>query len=101
MARVHRYVLRRRRFLNPISSQANSYIAVLAESSYGGEERTGTYIITLADCRRIIELDFSLYSAQARRDSLRKIDLLLDTLTAFRKALYQESCLIEKKLRER
>ena len=54
-------------------------------------------MITLADCRRQIELEFSLGTAQNRRQSLAKIDLLMEILSAFRDALREEAGLIEEK----
>jgi hypothetical protein len=51
-------------------------------------------MLSLADCRRRIELEFSLGTARARRASLAKLDLLIDVLTAFRQALVTEAQLI-------
>ena len=53
-------------------------------------------MITLADCRRQIQLEFFLATPQVRRQSLAKIDLLIDVLTAFRTALGEEAKLIAK-----
>ncbi len=53
-------------------------------------------MITLADCGRQIQLEFFLGNTQARRQSLKKIDLLIDVLTTFREALTEEATLIEK-----
>lgn len=50
--------------------------------------------MSLADCRRRIEIEFSLGTARARRQSLAKVDLLIDVLNAFRKALVKEAQLI-------
>jgi hypothetical protein len=64
------------------------------ESSQDGTYKDGHYMITLADCRRIIELEFFLGTARDRRRSLAKIDLLLEVLTAFRVAIHEEARLI-------
>jgi len=53
-------------------------------------------MLTIADCRRRIQLEFFLGTKQARRRSLRKINLLIDVLTRFRDALIRERDLIEK-----
>lgn len=92
-----RYSCRKRHFLNSILTDHTSYIAVLCESSCDGDNANGLYMITIADCRRIVELDFSLHSAKYRKQSLHKIDRLIDTLGAFRVALHKEAELISKK----
>jgi hypothetical protein len=66
------------------------------ESSDGGEYRLGHYMLSLADCRRRIELEFFLGTARARRQSLAKLDLLLQVLNAFRTALSSEAQLISE-----
>jgi hypothetical protein len=53
-------------------------------------------MITIADCRRRIQLEFFLGTKHARRLSLRKIDLLIDVLTRFRDGLIKEIELIEQ-----
>ena len=59
-----------------------------------GAVRNGHNMITIGDCRRVIELEFFLGSARDRQRSLAKIDLLLDVLTAFRAAIQEEAKLI-------
>jgi hypothetical protein len=66
------------------------------ESSDKGKERFGNYLLTIADCRRSIRLEFFLGTEENRRRSLKKINLLIDTLIRFRDALKRESDLIEK-----
>jgi hypothetical protein len=51
-------------------------------------------MVTIADCRRRIQLEFFLGTVRARRESLRKLDLLLKVLSSFRKALLAEAQLI-------
>jgi hypothetical protein len=48
-------------------------------------------MLTIADCRRRIQLEFFLGSVRARRESLRKLDLLLKVLGSFRNALLAEA----------
>ena len=44
-------------------------------------------MVTLADCRRRIQLEFFLGTKQTRRISLAKIDVLINVLTEFRDQL--------------
>jgi len=53
-------------------------------------------MLTMADCRRRIQLEFFLGTIRARRESLRKIDLLIQQLEQFRTALRTEAGLIEQ-----
>jgi hypothetical protein len=53
-------------------------------------------MLTLADCRRRIQLEFFLGTLRARRESLRKIDLLIKHLEQFRTTLRTEAGLIEQ-----
>jgi hypothetical protein len=64
------------------------------ESSRGGEYKWGHYMLTIADCRRRIQLEFFLGTVRARRESLRKLDLLLKVLGSFRSALLAEAQVI-------
>ena len=90
------FTLRKRLFLNPISTGFTSYILAEVESSQDGVYKYGNYLLTLADCKRIIQFEFFIGTKQARRIALRKIDLLIDVLTQFRDALQKEIALIEK-----
>ena len=90
------FSFRKRMFLNPVSTGHTSYILAEAESSHDGEYKWGHYMVTLADCRRRIQLEFFLGTASSRRASLKKINLLIKVLTAFRDALTKEMALIEK-----
>lgn len=89
------FILRKRAFLNPVSTGQTSYILVEVESSKNGEYRWGTNMLTIADCRRVIRLEFFLGTKRQRRLALAKIDLLIKLLTIFRKALVKEVGLIE------
>jgi hypothetical protein len=90
------YTLRKRLFLNPTSTGHTSFILAEVESSQDGAYRHGNYLLTLADCKRMIHLEFFLGTRQARRLSLRKINLLINVLTRFRDRLHKEFELIEK-----
>src|SRR5215211_1865438 len=95
MKRKSLFTYRKRSFLNSISTGHTSYISAEAESSHNGEYKWGNYLLTLADCKRAIRIEFFLGSARSRRQSLAKINLLIDTLTGFRDALVREIALIE------
>lgn len=82
---------RKRVFLASISTGHTSYILAEVESSRGGEYKWGHCMLTIADCRRRIQLEFFLGSVRARRESLKKLDLLLKVLGAFRKVLIAEA----------
>src|ERR1044072_46875 len=90
------YTLRKRLFLDPISTGITSYILAEIESSRDGAYKWGNYLLTLADCKRIIQYEFFVGTKEARRIALRKINLLIDVLTQFRDALQKEIALIEK-----
>ena len=94
------FTYRKRVFLSPVSTGYTSYVFAEAESSDGGEYKLGNYILILADCRRRIEFEFFLGTARHRRQSLAKLDLLLDVLKAFRAALNKEAQLITDHERE-
>jgi hypothetical protein len=87
---------RKRVFLASISTGHTSYILSEAESSRGGEYKWGHYMLTMADCRRRIQLEFFLGTIRARRESLRKLDLLIRHLEQFRTALRTEAGLIHQ-----
>ena len=90
------YTLRKRLFLNPTSTGQTSFILAEVESSQDGAYKWGNYLLTLADCKRVIKFEFFLGTKQARRIAIRKINLLIDVLTRFRDALTREIALIEK-----
>ena len=87
---------RKRSFLNPVSTDQVSYVHAVVESSRDGEYPWGANMLTIADCRRSVQLEFFLGTKRARRVSLAKIDLLLNILTRFRAALVSEIAAIEK-----
>src|SRR5689334_9033901 len=93
------FTFRKRSFLNPASTGYTSYIFAEVESSQDGAYKWGNYLLTIADCKHRIELEFFLGTKQARRITLRKINLLIDVLTRFRDALQKEIALIEKEER--
>ena len=93
---MNTYTFRKRTFLNPESTNTTSHILVFVESSRDGKNKWGGNFLILADCSRSVEFEFCLGNAEHRRLSLKKINLLIDTLSDFREALTTESKLIEK-----
>ncbi|HSE24693.1 MAG TPA: hypothetical protein VLB68_23730 [Pyrinomonadaceae bacterium] len=87
---------RKRVLLASVSTGHTSYIRTEVESSQGGEYKWGDCMLTMADCRRRIQLEFFLGTLRARRESLRKIDLLMQQLEQFRTALRTKAGLIEQ-----
>src|SRR5919107_4352348 len=91
---MNKLFFRKRVFLASISTGHTSYILAEVESSRGGENKWGHCMLTIADCRRRVQLEFFLGTVRARRESLRKLDLLLNVLNSFRKVLLAEAQLI-------
>ena len=89
------FSFRKRVFLNPISTGHTSYILAEIESSHDGGNKWGHCVVTLADCRRRIQLEFFLGTKRSRRLSLAKIERLIKILTAFRDQLRKEANQIE------
>jgi hypothetical protein len=85
-----------RGFLTPDYRSDTSYIHAEIECTYDGKVIHGTNVLTIADCRRSIQLEFFLGNPDARKESLEKIQLMVDVLTEFRDALKYQIDLIEK-----
>ena len=94
------FTFRKRVFLASVSTGFTSYVFAEVESSHGGEYKCGHYMLSIADCRRRIQIEFFLGTARARQQSLAKLDLLVEVLTAFRLALRKEAQLIAERERE-
>ena len=58
-------------------------------------QRGNQRVVLIADCKRVVQLEFFLGSKRYRRISLAKIDLLIKVLMQFRRALAKEIRLIE------
>ena len=86
---------RKRTFLAPASTGTTSHILAEVEDTRNGEYKWGHNMLTIADCRRLVKLEFFLGTPKARRESLRKINLLMIQLARFGHALKTESELIE------
>jgi hypothetical protein len=68
--------------------------------SGGGKDACGNYVLTVADCKRNVQLDFPLTSPRMRKQSLAKIDLLADVINSFREAIHAEAELIDQRKRK-
>lgn len=88
---------RKRAFLNPISTGQPSFVFAVAESSEGGKDESGNYVLTLADCKRMVELEFPLTSPRLRKQSLKKVDLLAKVINRFRDAVHAEAKLMDQR----
>jgi len=95
MIRKTIYALSKRAFLNPASTHQTSYIQAHVQTGQEGPDKWGDNMVMIADCRRVVQLEFFLGSKRDRRISLAKIDLLIKILTEFRRALAKEVRLIE------
>lgn len=94
------YRVRIRKFLNIQGYSANGFVcAQVEDSSNHTEDKHGwpwmDIELTLADCSRIVSFDFGLSTPGERRNSLRKIGILVDALTEFQAALEAEARLAE------
>lgn len=91
-----RYHLRVRRFLNRPGHHAGAHVmAVVPDSSSCTKEGCdhrwcSDPELRIADCSSVISLEFDRDTASDRRNSLYKLDVLIDTLTRFRAALEVE-----------
>jgi hypothetical protein len=90
---------RKRVFLNPISTGKPSFVFAVAESSEGGKKTYGNYVLTVADCKRMIELEFPLSDPLLRKQSLAKIDLLADVINRLKETIHTEAELIDRRKR--
>lgn len=97
---MNSFTLRKRLFLAPVSTGFTSYVFAEVESSQGGRYKCGHYMLSIADCRRRIEVEFFLGTPHARQQSLAKLDRLVEVITAFRLALRKEARLITECERE-
>ena len=89
------YAFSKRAFLNPASTHLTSYIQAYVQTGHEGPDKWADNMVLIADCKRVVQLEFFLGTKRLRRLSLAKIDLLIDVLTQFRAALAKEIQSIE------
>ena len=97
------YRLNVRRFLNRRNHHAGAYIiARVRDTSLSTErDRWSDVILDIADCGRVISLDFPLDTAAERSNSIEKARLLAGVLTRFAEALEAEAEVWASTQRER
>ena len=91
-SKTTRYHVRRREFLNEDVEMPAFIIGVVEDTRQLPDEpaddwKWGTVILDLADCSRRVSFDFDLGDATARANSLRKINLIAEVVTAVRDAI--------------
>ena len=91
---------RKRAFLNPITTVQPSFVFAVAECSEGGKDACGNYVVTVADCKRNVQLEFPLTSPRMRKQSLAKVDLLAEVINRFKDAIHAEAELIDQRKRK-
>jgi hypothetical protein len=74
-AMAENYAYLKREFLNPVDTAKVSFIYAQVESSINGSDPSINNVILIADCRRVITLDFFVGDAEFRRRSRDKINL--------------------------
>jgi hypothetical protein len=84
-----------RRFLNRKGHHAGAHvIARVGDTSDEPDFCRHTWcpiVLEISGCSRVVSLDFELYTAAERRNSLHKLDVLIDTITQFRDAVAVEA----------
>jgi hypothetical protein len=86
-----------RRFLNRRGFHAGAFIQAVVPDSTTCRDPDCEHrwcvdpVLLISDCYRVTSLDFDLTTAGGRRNSLYKIDVLIDTLTQFREAFVVEA----------
>lgn len=89
-----KYRVNVRKFLNLKGYLSGAYVIAQIQDTTDLGKNDWPFVrptLTISDCSRVVDLEFHLYSAGARRNSLRKIDLLISTLEEFRAALEIEA----------
>lgn len=78
--------LRRRKWLNPISSNNTGLVQYkVIKDKDGGVDSN----FAVQDCSRKITLDFYTYTPKDVKEALVKVDILYESIKEFREALYK------------
>lgn len=91
-----RYHVRRREFLNEDAELPAFIIGVVQDTRDASDDDSeqrwnwGTVILDLADCNRRVSFDLDLRDAPSRANSLRKINLIAEVVSAVRDAIALE-----------
>ena len=90
-----------RRFLNRPGHHAGDYILIDVPATSGTEAEYDNIVFELADCHRRARLDFPLWDAEDRRNSLHKADVLVESMLRFREALAAAAAVAARRERNR
>lgn len=104
-------LFRKRKFLNRMGHHSGAFIfaEILRESWTHRDKKTkkkSTHshrdiTLSIADCSRIINLDFDLGCLLEAKNGLKKLDILIDTLKKFKEAYTQEMTVVRNEKRKR
>ncbi len=98
-------IYKERKFLTNDKSRSATIISNFSVETFDlstvGKSSSKQYVtayggIRISDCVRSIALDFDSASKKQLRDSLKKIDILINTLVASRQALIKSNQLVNK-----
>ena len=92
----HRYY--RRQFINGPGHHSTAFVYAVVERSRVEDEYSGELTLTIADCCRSISLSIDIDCEENRKNTLLKLDAVIETLTGFREA-YRQECDVQR-LRE-
>ena len=101
-----RYHLKVRRFLNRPGHHRGAYIVARVPDVDSCRARgclhTWCYdaVLDIADCSRVVQLDFDMETAVQRRNAIAKANLLVDVITQFRDALVVSAEQVARRQRE-
>jgi hypothetical protein len=91
-----------RKFLNKKGHHSNAFIyAEISKNSSPSKNKKKENIwrdseLKIGDCDRIVNLSMDLNSINATLNSIHKLDILIDTLKAFKRAFIKEVNLMRK-----
>jgi hypothetical protein len=88
--------------LNRPGLYGDAFVRVCVENTTARRRgRDPQLVLQIADCANMINLEFSLETAELRENSLSKVDTLLDALSHFRAGLAAEAELAAQRQRRR
>jgi len=86
----------RREFINLPGFHSTAYVYAEVERSTRSDEYAATCTLALSDCSRKISISIDLDSPGERQNSLHKLDVLIETLIEFRRAVRRE-CIAQER----
>lgn len=91
-----------RKFLNRKGYHSNAFIFAeitrsVSKDKKGKEQYWHDAELKIADCDRIVSLSMDLHTTRLASNSLHKLDVLIESLKAFRTAFAKEAELIKKR----